>query len=207
MTETASITETNETVPMDEVRLLERNPRKHPEVQIEALMSSIKQFGQYRPLVVDEEGVILAGNGLYMALTRLGRESVEVKRLSGLTRSQKDKLILADNRTGALSKDDFTIVDEMLRGLDDFEVPGYDPDVLRELLGSVEDVIETADNFGVLDTETTERLTGRSDALDEAREGVTTGTPPKPAEVVSDETKAASGQPEAAVCPTCRRAW
>lgn len=207
MTETASITETNEVVPMDAVRLLERNPRKHPEVQIEALMSSIKQFGQYRPLVVDEEGTILAGNGLYTALTRLGRETVEVKRLSGLSRSQKDKLILADNRTGALSKDDFAIVDEMLRGLDDFEVPGYDPEVLRELLGSVEDVIETADNFGVLDTETTERLTGRSDALDEAREGVTTGTPPKAAEVVSDETKAASGQPEAAVCPTCRRAW
>lgn len=207
MTETASITETNETVPMDAVRLLERNPRKHPEVQIEALMSSIKQFGQYRPLVVDEEGVILAGNGLYTALTRLGRESVEVKRLSGLSRSQKDKLILADNRTGALSKDDFAIVDEMLRGLDDFEVPGYDPEVLRELLGSVEDVIETADNFGVLDTETTERLTGRSDDLDNARGGALTGETPKPAEVVSDETKAASGEPDAAVCPTCRRKW
>lgn len=201
------IIETNEIVPMDSVKPLERNPRKHPEAQIEALMSSIEQFGQYRPLVVDEEGTILAGNGLYTALTRLGWENVEVKRVTGLTRSQKDKLILADNRTGGMSRDDYEIVDEMLRELDDFEVPGYDPDVLRELLGSVEDVIEAADNFGVLDTETTERLVERSPELEEARESATVGTPPKPAEVVSDEIKAASGEPKAKICPTCRRPW
>lgn len=196
-----------ETVSMDDVRLLERNPRKHPEVQIEALISSVKQFGQYRPLVVDEENVILAGNGLYTAMLRMGSETVNVHRVTGLSRSQKDKLILADNRTGALSKDDFAIVDEMLRGLDDFEVPGYDPETLRELLGDVDDVIEQADSFGVLDDETRDRLTNRSEALEESREKATVGKAPAAAEreQVSDEIKDSFGAET--VCPTCRRKW
>lgn len=194
-----------EVVKMDEVRLLDRNPRKHPEVQIEALVSSYQQFGQYRPLVVDEDGIILAGNGLYTSMTRAGAETVSVHRLEGLSRSQKDKLILADNKTGSLSKDDFAVVDEMLRGLDDFEVPGYDPDVLRELLGTVDVVIDNANTFGVLDTETRDRLTDRRDDLDTARAGAQTGSTPRAAEMVSDDVKDAHGG--GAICPTCRRSW
>ena len=194
-----------ETVPLADVRLLERNPRKHPVVQIQALISSVEQFGQYRPLVVDETGVILAGNGLFTALTEMGAETASVFRVEGLSASQKDKLILADNKTGSLSKDDYARVDEMLRGLDDFEVPGYDPDVLRELLGTVEDVLETADGFGVLSEEDRARLVERSDPLAEAREGARVGSTPEPAESVPDDVKDAHGN--VPKCPTCRRAW
>lgn len=194
-----------ENVKMDEIRLLEGNPRKHPEVQIEALMSSVEQFGQYRPIVVDEGGVILAGNGLFTALGRLGKETATIHRVVGLSQSQKDKLILADNKTGSMSKDDFARIDEMLRSLDDYEVPGYDPDVLRELLGTAEDVLDTANDYGTLDDEVRERLMERVEPLNEDDERATVGTTPTPAQPVPDDVKTGAGG--GATCPTCRRAW
>lgn len=201
-----------ETVGIEDVRLLERNPRKHPEAQIVELVKSIEQFGQYRPLVVDEEGVILAGNGLYEALKRAGKTTVTIQRLLGLTESQKTKLVLADNKTGSMSRDDFAVVDELLRELDDFEIPGYDPDLLREMLGDIEDVQEQAEQFGILSEADRERLVSRSPELDEAREQVRVGTPPPeaavvgtPQQTVPEEVKQAAG--ETKVCPTCRRAW
>ena len=36
--------------------------------QIKEMIRSLNQFGQTRPMVVDEQGNILVGNGLYMAL-------------------------------------------------------------------------------------------------------------------------------------------
>lgn len=121
-------------------------------------------------------------------------------------------MVLADNKTGSMSRDDFAVVDELLRELDDFEIPGYDPDLLREMLGDIEDVQEQAEQFGILSEEDRERLVSRSPELDEAREQARVGTPPPaapvvgtPQETVPEEVKQAAG--ETKVCPTCRRAW
>lgn len=196
-----------ETLAIDAVKRLERNPRKHPEAQIEALMNSVTQFGQYRPLVVDEDGVILAGNGLYEALQRLGKADVRVHRIEGLTQVQKNKLILADNRTGDMSRDDFEIVDEMIRSLDDFDIPGYDPETLREMFGDTEEILENADSYGVLEDDVRERLQERRESLAEARNEATVGdTPPQAVKESSVDTEAPTER-TGTVCPTCRRAW
>lgn len=183
------------TVPIEKVSLLEGNPRQHPPRQIEALRQSYEKFGQYRPLVVDEKGEILAGNGLYIAMKESGATKVSVHTVTGLTPTQRNQLILADNRTGDLSLDNYEAVEALLREMDDYEVPGYDPEALRELVADAEEIITSAEEYGVLDEDTKERLSSRQEDLTQARENATVGTAPAPRE--------GAAKP----CPTCGRPW
>ena len=49
---------------LSELRRPERNVRMHTDKQLKEFRRSIEMFGQIRPIVVDEDGVILAGDGL-----------------------------------------------------------------------------------------------------------------------------------------------
>lgn len=178
-------------VPISQVKPLDRNPRRHSEKQIEALVQSLKQFGQYRPLVVDEEGQILAGNGLYAALLRTEATRVSVYRAIGLSEEQKSKLILADNRTGDMSIDDFDVIEAMLREMSDLDIPGYDAESLRMLIADAEAVADEASQYGVLSPEERAKMQGRSEAIGEANDGQTVGTPPA----------------HPSTCPTCGQPW
>ena len=51
--------------PLTELRRPDRNVRMHTDKQLKEFRRSVEMFGQIRPIVVDEDGVILAGNGLY----------------------------------------------------------------------------------------------------------------------------------------------
>ena len=61
-------------VKLHDLKPLEKNVRKHTDTQINELMRSVKQFGQTRAIVLDENNNILIGNGLYEALKRAGAE-------------------------------------------------------------------------------------------------------------------------------------
>lgn len=177
-----------ERIPISEVRPLAANPRRHPERQITELMRSVEQFGQYRPLVIDGEGEVLAGNGLLLAMQRLGMTEVLVYRMKHLNEAQRTKLILADNRLGDLSTDDFEVIEQMLATLDDFEVPGFDPEMLSSLLADAEALAEEADAYGVLDPDVRERMTARGESIGAAHDEslATRGAPPAPL-VLDDE--------------------
>lgn len=55
----------------------EKNVRIHTEKQLQEFEKSVRMFGQIRPIVIDENNVILAGNGLYETLKRMGRGEAE----------------------------------------------------------------------------------------------------------------------------------
>ena len=63
----------------------EKNVRIHTEQQLREFERSVKMFGQIRPIVVDEKNVILAGNGLYETLLRMGYEEALVYQYTDLT--------------------------------------------------------------------------------------------------------------------------
>lgn len=116
----------------------EINSRKHPEQQINEFARSIKKFDVIRPIVADQDGRILVGHGLYMALKKIGRENADVIIMLGLTEAEKKKLILSDNKIYSLGADDYVGIEQMLSELaqeKDFDVPGYDADILDELYG------------------------------------------------------------------------
>lgn len=75
-----------------------RNARTHSQEQIQKLAGSIKEFGFLNPVVISEDGGILAGHGRVMAAQKLGIKQVPCVVESHLTEAQRKAYILADNR-------------------------------------------------------------------------------------------------------------
>ncbi len=95
----------------------EKNVRIHTEQQLKEFRRSVKMFGQIRPIVVDENNMILAGNGLYDTLVAMGRETAEVYRYDSLTENQKKKLMIADNKIFGLGIENLETLNSFLEDL------------------------------------------------------------------------------------------
>ena len=75
-----------------------RNARTHSKRQIRQIADSIHAFGFTNPILVDENGLVLAGHGRLAAAKQLGLESVPTLSIERLTDAQKRAYVLADNR-------------------------------------------------------------------------------------------------------------
>ena len=102
---------------LSEIYPYENNPRKNAQA-VEAVAESIRQCGYIAPIIVDENGVILAGHTRYKALQKLGRDEAQVVVKEGLTEEQKRKYRLLDNKTGELAEWDFDLLADELDRLD-----------------------------------------------------------------------------------------
>lgn len=112
----------------------------------------MEMFGQIRPLVVDENGVILAGNGLYEALLALNYTEADCYIVSGLTEAQKKKLMLADNRIYDLGCDDIDTLDAFIKELGaDVDIPGFDAELLQAMAMEAEAATEALCEYGIID--------------------------------------------------------
>lgn len=76
----------------------ERNSRKHSEAQIAQIAASIKEFGFTNPVLIDEPGTIIAGEGRVLAAKKLKMPTVPCIVLAGLTEAQKAAYVIADNK-------------------------------------------------------------------------------------------------------------
>lgn len=72
-------------LPLSELKRPERNTRMHTDKQIAEFKRSVEMFGQIRPIVVDENYVMLAGNGLYDTLLAMGRTEADCYVVTGLS--------------------------------------------------------------------------------------------------------------------------
>jgi hypothetical protein len=93
-----------ETVALEAIRPYWRNPRVITDEAVDAVVASIEAVGYVSPIVIDEEGVIVAGHTRYAALRRLGYEEVEVLVAGGLSEAQAKQYRVLDNRTAERSK-------------------------------------------------------------------------------------------------------
>ena len=156
------------TMKLSEMRHPPKNVRKHSQSQIAEYMRSVEMFDQIRPIVVDESGEIIAGNGLYEALVGLGRESADVYIMRGLTPVQKKKLMLADNRIFNLGSDDMAVFEEFVAELSgDFDVPGYDFDLLQTLSFTADDVDSAQSSYGTISAEDKKALEKTAERYEE----------------------------------------
>lgn len=138
------------TKPLSELQKPEKNVRRHTKKQLQEYVRSLEMFGQIKPIVVDETGEIIAGNGLYDALVRMGAETCECCVVSGLSQVQKRKLMLADNRVYELGITDMDIFDEIIKELGgDIDVPGWDADLLETLNANMDEVADMVESYGV----------------------------------------------------------
>jgi hypothetical protein len=77
-----------------------RNARTHSRKQVRQIADSIVAFGFVVPMLIDDDGVIIAGHGRYAAAKLLGLSQVPVIKLRGLSDAKRRALALADNRIG-----------------------------------------------------------------------------------------------------------
>lgn len=75
-----------------------RNARTHSPEQVQKLAGSIKEFGFINPVIISDDGGVLAGHGRILAAQKLGIKQVPCVIESHLTDAQKRAYILADNR-------------------------------------------------------------------------------------------------------------
>ena len=195
-----------------ELRKPDKNVRIHSDKQIAEFKRSIEMFGQIRPIVIDENGTILAGNGLYDALRAMGRTEADCYVAAGLSESQKKKLMLADNRIFSLGVDDIQGFDALIAELDDLDVPGYDEDLLKTLTADFEDVDGMMAGYGLIDENAKAGMKKAADRYErkseefarEAEEIKPAGPSPEEAHVgASAEERSVELDRRYIVCPKC----
>jgi len=111
--------------PIASLRPFAKNARTHSKRQLRLIADSIKAFGFTNPVLIDEQGLILAGHGRVEAAKSLGLASVPVMVLSGMSEAQKRAYVLADNRIA--------------------EKAGWDRELLASELGVLVDLLPTID--------------------------------------------------------------
>jgi DNA modification methylase len=124
--------------PIDQLRPYERNPRTHSETQVDQIAASMVEFGWTNPVLVDEQGGILAGHGRLHAARKLGLAEVPVIRFEHLSEAQKRAYLIVDNQLTLNSAWDDALLAEELAWLRDerfdLDLVGLDATELERLL-------------------------------------------------------------------------
>jgi DNA modification methylase len=87
-----------EMLPVEALRPYANNARTHSKKQIRQIAKSVERFGFNNPVLIDDQGQIIAGHGRVAAAKQLGISVVPTVRLSHLSETEKRAYILADNR-------------------------------------------------------------------------------------------------------------
>ena len=75
-----------------------RNARTHSKKQLKQIAASIERFGFVNPVLIANDGSIIAGHGRVEAAKLLGHKSVPTLALSHLSETERRAYILADNK-------------------------------------------------------------------------------------------------------------
>ena len=117
------------------------NARLHSEADIDKLAAAIGKWGWTSPVVVDEEGNLLAGHGRARAAAKLGLTSIPVIVANGWSEEEKRAYRLADNQLAARASWDFDLLGHELQELGfggiDLGLIGFEPDQLETILAGL----------------------------------------------------------------------
>lgn len=123
-----------------------KNPRKNDQA-VDAVAASIKEFGFKVPIVIDSDGVIVAGHTRLKAALLLGLETVPCVVADDLTEEQIKAFRLADNKTSELAEWDYALLDEEIAELTDIDMSlfGFDTQIMAAAPEIQEDPEEELD--------------------------------------------------------------
>lgn len=126
-----------------------RNARTHSDEQVAQLAASIKEWGWTTPVLVDEEGSIIAGHGRVMAARKLGIEEIPVMVARGWSEAQRRAYVLADNQLAANAGWDMDLLKVEIAELNtegfDLDLIGFDDKMLAGLMAEETDGLTDAD--------------------------------------------------------------
>ena len=118
-----------------------RNARTHSKTQIKQIAKSIEQFGFTNPVLVSDDGDIIAGHGRVEAAKLLGMKAVPTIALSHLSEAQRRAYVLADNKLALNAGWDKEILAIELQGLLDLE---FDIDLTGFKIAEIDLIIDEA---------------------------------------------------------------
>ena len=127
-----------EYLPIHEITPYENNPRINDNA-VEYVMNSIKEFGFKVPIVVDSDGVIVAGHTRLKAAKKLGITEVPCIIADDLTPEQIKAYRIADNSTAEASLWDWDRLDIELAELNDFNMEDFGFEELQDTLSLMDD--------------------------------------------------------------------
>lgn len=110
-------------LPSSQLRGYDRNARTHSAAQVAELEASIRQFGFTSPILLDEQGEIIAGHGRLEAAKAAGLEQVPTITIRGLSPEQVRALRLADNQISQHSGWD---LEQLAAELEDLKAADFD---------------------------------------------------------------------------------
>src|SRR5438309_12020077 len=96
---------TIESLPIASLHLDPANARRHSDRNLDAIMSSLVRFGQQKPIVIDANNLVRAGNGTLTVAKGLGWTHVDCVR-THLIGVEATAFAIADNRTTELAERD-----------------------------------------------------------------------------------------------------
>lgn len=112
---------------IDDLTPYHNNPRNN-ENAVDAVAASIKEFGFKVPIVIDTEGVIIAGHTRHKAAQKIGMKKVPCIIADDLTPEQIKAFRVADNKVSEFATWDFEKLEEELAALSlDMSIFGFDP--------------------------------------------------------------------------------
>lgn len=128
---------------LTEIKPYGKNPRKNDEA-VKYVAESIKQFGFKVPIVIDKNGIIVAGHTRYKAAKKLNLTEVPCIVADDLTDEQIKAFRLADNKVAEKAEWDCDLLSEELDTLFDFDMAvfGFEEDVMAEETEAIEDDYE-----------------------------------------------------------------
>lgn len=140
-----------ETVPIESLSPDPVNAREHDDINLQAIESSLRKFGQQKPIVVGSNEVVIAGNGTLEAARRLGWDEIKIVRTNLESQVEQTAFGLADNKTAELADWDFENLSGLLSGLQDDGVDlgelGFQEHELNVLLNADWEPPETDEDF------------------------------------------------------------
>ena len=87
-----------ELIEINLIKEYENNVKIHTDEQIEQIIMSIQKYGNNDPIAIDENNTIIEGHGRFLALKRLGYNTIPVIKLGHLTDEQKREYVLIHNK-------------------------------------------------------------------------------------------------------------
>lgn len=134
---------TIEYLPIDQINPYEKNAREHKDVDVRAIVNSIKEFGFDDPIGIwGDKNIIVEGHGRLQAAKQLKLKEVPVIRLDHLTDEQRRAYALAHNKTAELSDWDYDLLDSEISDIFDIDMSMFGFEDAEEPKEVVEDNFE-----------------------------------------------------------------
>ena len=123
---------------INQIKPYKNNPKLHSKHQIKQIADSIKEFGFVNPVLLDENGEIIAGHGRYLAAKQLNMENIPTITLSHLNDEQKRLYRIADNKLTELGKWDISLLQMEFKELEnlnlDLEITGFETEEIDNFI-------------------------------------------------------------------------